>query len=67
MDNLVGTGGKIAGYLGALVCLIAGLARAVGYYYIAGYQSTTLFTVGVGLMVFACMLKLDAMQAPPQP
>lgn len=60
MKNLLATGGTVAGYLGALVCLITGLARVGGYFYVAGYQSTTLFTVGMAMMVFAIMIKLDA-------
>jgi len=53
--------GSITGILGASVCFIAGLARIAGFYYVAGYQSTTLFNVGVGMMVFACMVKLDSL------
>jgi hypothetical protein len=58
--------GSISGILGALTCLIAGLARIAGYYYLAGYQSTTLFTAGVGLMVFACLIKLETLQTRKQ-
>jgi hypothetical protein len=53
--------GSITGILGALICFIAGLARIAGFYYLAGYQSTTIFNVGVGMMVFACMVKLDSL------
>lgn len=63
--NLV-LAGSIAGLLGAAVCFLAGLARVAGYYYLAGYQSTTIFNVGVGLMVFACLIKLDALQSHKQ-
>jgi hypothetical protein len=51
--------GSITGMLGALVCAASGLARVMGLYWIMGFQSTTLFTVGVGLMVFACLVKLE--------
>jgi hypothetical protein len=51
--------GSISGSLGALIGLFSGLARVLGFYYIAGFQSTTLFNIGVGLMVFACLVKLD--------
>ena len=50
---------SIAGGLGVLVCAVAGLARMTGFYYLAGYQSTTLFSVGTALMVFACLIKLE--------
>lgn len=59
--NLV-LAGSIAGLLGALTCFMAGLARIAGYYYLAGFQSTTIFNMGVGLMVFACLIKLHALQ-----
>ena len=58
--------GSITGILGALICFIAGLARIAGFYYLAGYQSTTLFNVGVGMMVFACMVKLDSLSTQPR-
>jgi hypothetical protein len=58
--------GSIAGILGALICFIAGLARIAGFYYLAGYQSTTVFNMGVGLMVFACMVKLDTLSTQPR-
>ena len=60
--NLV-LAGSISGILGALICLVAGLARIAGFYYLAGYQSTTLFIAGLGLMVFACLVKLETLQA----
>lgn len=63
--NLV-LAGSISGILGALACLITGLARIAGFYYIAGYQSTTLFTAGLGLMVFACLVKLETPQIQKQ-
>lgn len=56
--------GRISGLLGVLVCLVAGLTRVAGIYYVAGFQSTTLFNVGIGLMVFACMMRLEALGAP---
>ncbi|NND68289.1 MAG: hypothetical protein HKN19_11935 [Halioglobus sp.] len=56
--------GRISGVLGALICLVAGLTRIAGMYYVAGFQSTTLFNVGIGLMVFACMMRLEALGNP---
>ena len=53
--------GSISGVLGALICFIAVLARIAGYYYLAGYQSTTVFNIGVGMMVFACLVKLESL------
>jgi len=56
--------GRISGVVGALICLVAGLTRVAGMFYVAGFQSTTLFNVGIGLMVFACMLRLEALGNP---
>jgi hypothetical protein len=53
--------GSISGIVGMLMCLIAGLTRIAGYYYLADYQSTTVFNTGVGLMVFACLVKLETL------
>ncbi len=64
MKELLNLTGTLTGYLGALICLVTGLARITGYFYIAGYQSTTLFNVGIGLMVFACLIKLDGLKSP---
>jgi len=51
--------GTVTGILGSILCAITGLARVAGMYYVLGFQSTTLFTVGMGLMVFSCMIKLE--------
>jgi hypothetical protein len=58
--------GSISGLVGVLVCLISGLARVAGYYYLADYQSTTVFNMGVGMMVFACLVKLHTLPGLPQ-
>lgn len=59
MEKLLLVLGFVAGGLGALLCLGAGLVRlAGGYYYIAGIATGTLFEIGVAMMVFACLVKL---------
>ena len=61
VHQLISMSGNIAGYGGALLCLVAGSARIMGHYVIGGYESTTLFSVGTGLMVYACLTKLEAL------
>lgn len=56
--------GSISGILGMVICLVAGLARIGGFYYLATYQSTTVFNMGLGLMVFACLVKLETNSLP---
>jgi len=63
MQGILNHTGSIAGITGALLCAISGLTRIFGNFYLAGYESTTLFSVGTGLMVFACLMKLETILA----
>jgi hypothetical protein len=63
MHKLLELTGSIAGGLGVLLCAISGLARVAGLHHLAGYESTTVFSVGTGLMVLACLAKLEALAA----
>lgn len=51
--------GTLAGTVGALLCAIAGLTRLSGSFYLFGFEATTFFSAGVGLMVLACLLRLE--------
>ncbi len=53
--------GTFAGIGGALLCAIAGITRIQGGFYIQGYETTTLFNLGVAFMVFACLAKLEVL------
>ena len=46
------------GLLGVLLCVVSGMARVLGNPRLGGYESLTLFEIGVGLMVAACLAKL---------
>jgi len=63
MQQLLTLSGHIAAVLGILLCVASGLARLSGLYRLAEYEATTLFSVGTGLMVFACLAKLQALSA----
>ena len=63
MQQILNITGSTAAVIGILLCAISGLARISGLYYLAGYQSTTIFSVGTGLMVFACLVKLETLLA----
>ena len=58
--------GSISGIVGALTCLAAGLARVAGFYYLADFQATTVFTMGMGMMIFACLVKLHTLPSLPR-
>ena len=59
MNDLLKISGNIAAILGILVCLVSGGARAIGQYYVAGFEAMTLFNVGVALMVAAIIAKVE--------
>ena len=61
MDLLMLFAGRTAGILGVLLCLVAGISRLTGSFYVADIQATTVFMVGTGLMVFSCLLRLESL------
>ena len=61
MQKILESAANAAGILGALICLIAGLSRIIGNYYLAGFETPTLYNVGIGLMVFGGLLKLEVL------
>ena len=50
--------GNIAGFLGILLCVVAGLARLSGHFYVAGMGSGTLLQAGTAGVVIGCFLLL---------
>ncbi len=61
MKDCINTTGNIAAIAGLLICTISGAARATGNFHLLGYETMTLFNVGVGIMVAACLFKLEAL------
>lgn len=59
MKQILSYTGTLAGIAGVLLCATSGIARVLGEYYLSGYEATTLFSVGIGIMVFACLVKLE--------
>lgn len=53
--------GNAAGILGVLLCLVSGLGRVAGYFYIAGFEPMSLYLGGMGFMLGACLAKLHVM------
>ena len=62
MGKMVGVVGNVSAIMGILLAVGAGLARVLGLYLVSGYTTMTLFQVGTGLMVLACLCKLETMQ-----
>lgn len=61
MHAMLNISGTICGITGAFICAASGLSRVMGNYYLANYETTTLFAVGTGFMVLACFLKLESL------
>ena len=61
MTKLIHMAGNVAALLGIFICLVSGMSRLMGNWETAGYASMTLFTLGIGLMVFACLAKLHVL------
>ena len=63
MERIYGLVGNVSAIAGVLLAIGAGIARILGMYFVSGYATMTLFQVGTGLMVLACLCKLEAMQS----
>jgi hypothetical protein len=61
--DLLDMGANIVAVVGILVCAVVGVARLLGNYYFLGYEAMTLFTGGMGLMLFAALVKLHLLTA----
>ena len=58
---MVNTLGNVAAGFGLLVCLLAGLWRIMGNYYMMGFQIITLFSVGISFVVVAILFKVETL------
>jgi hypothetical protein len=61
MASLLSNIGSLTGFLGILICLVAGVTRLTGSYYLAGYGLQSLLLAGIGLLLVGCFLKLEAL------
>lgn len=62
MNKVIDIIGNVVGVSGILVCLLAGVARISGSFYVIGFEAVTLFIGGISLMVAACLAKLHLLQ-----
>ena len=52
--------GSAVGIIGILICLGAGAVRVTGGHWFFGFEAFTLFIGGLGVMMMACLAKLQA-------
>ena len=65
MKQALSLASRVAGISGMIICAISGLSRAAGFYYLAGFESMTVFIGGIGVLIAACYLNLEAAQTKP--
>ena len=58
MNKLLLTAGRVAGFGGILLCIVALGMRLSGQFFIANFQVTTLLQAGVAAMVAGCFCLL---------
>jgi hypothetical protein len=61
METLLIAIGRLAGLAGAVMCVVAGVARLTGAYWLGGFQLATLLQAGVAAMVLGCLCFLQAL------
>ena len=60
MGKTLGIIGSVVGVIGILICLSAGLVRVTGGHWLFGFEAFTLFLGGIGVMMMACLLQVQA-------
>jgi len=60
MDNLLVLLGRLAGFAGVALCLVAGFSRVLGHFYLAGFSVASLLQAGMGGLLIGCFLLLLA-------
>lgn len=61
MEKLISVAGNLLAVAGVLMCFGAGLVRLSGEFHLYGYSAVTIFMAGIGLMVMACLAKLEVL------
>ena len=59
MERLIALAGDLAAVAGLAMCLVAALVRLAGNYHLFGYSLMTIFLAGTGLLVLACLAKVE--------
>jgi len=59
VERLISNTGNLIAVIGLMMCLGAGVVRLSGDYHLFGYSAVTIFMAGTGLMVMACLAKLE--------
>lgn len=60
MENLLFALGRLAGIAGIVLCLVAGVARLLGHFFLGGFSVAALLQGGMGGLLIGCFLLLLA-------
>lgn len=52
--------GTLAGCVGMIICILSVIGRSYGSPQVLGLEASSFFLIGVGVLVWACWLKLEA-------
>ena len=64
MEKVIEVVGNISGVMGVLACFVSGLFRLVGQYTLFDkILIESVFILGIGLMVLACLAKLHLLSS----
>ncbi len=64
MEKVIEVVGNISGVMGVLACLVSGLFRLIGQYTLFDkILIESVFILGIGLMVLACLAKLHLLSS----
>lgn len=58
MDKLIALVGRLAGIVGALLCVVSGAARLGGLHWLAGFEAQTIMQAGIAGMTLGCFCLL---------
>ena len=61
MERMLTLVGNFSALAGIVLCAGAGGARLIGHYLVSSFTTMTLFQIGTGLMVLACLCKLESL------
>jgi hypothetical protein len=57
-NDLLLLAGRVAGFVGVLLCVVSGGARIAGRFWLGGFQTGTLLQLGMAVMIAACLCYL---------
>ena len=66
MAQLLTWVGRLAGFLGVIVCAVALVARLTGTWAVGGIQIGTLLQLGLAAMILACLAYCAVLVERPQ-